>query len=339
MKVLVAGGAGYIGAHACKALAGAGFEPVALDDLSAGHAEAVRWGRLIEFDLSDHAALPRVIADAGVGAVMHFAASLNVGESVEMPAKYYANNVVNTLALLDAMREAGLDTIVFSSSAATYGTPERVPMTEDHPQRPINPYGETKLAVERALHWYGQAYGLRWTALRYFNAAGADPDGEIGEAHDPEFHLIPLVLEAGLGKRPPVKVFGTDYPTPDGTAIRDYVHVTDLAEAHVLALKRLLEGGGSLAANLGTGHGYSVRQVLDAAGEAVGRPVPFENAPRRAGDPPELVADPALAMRALGWQPGLSDLPSILKTALDWHRRSSDGGTTPSDLATASRRR
>ena len=321
MKVLVPGGAGYIGSHACKALAAAGFEPVAVDDLSSGHAEAVRWGKLIRFDLSDHAALPGLIASEGVGAVMHFAAFLNVGESVEQPAKYYANNVVNTLALLDAMRETGLGTIVFSSSAATYGTPERVPMPEDHPQRPINPYGETKLAVERALRWYQEAYGLRWAALRYFNAAGADPDGEIGEAHDPEFHLIPLVLEAGLGKRPPVKVFGTDYPTPDGTAIRDYVHVTDLADAHVLALKHLLDGAPSIAANLGTGRGYSVREVLDAAGTALERPVPFENAPRRAGDPPELVADPSLAMETLGWWPKLSDLPTILETAVGWHRR------------------
>ena len=321
MKVLVAGGAGYIGAHACKALAQAGFEPIVVDDLSSGHAEAVRWGPLVQFDLSDHAALPRVIADSGAGAVMHFAAFLNVGESVQMPAKYYANNVVNTLALLDAMRETGLTSIVFSSSAATYGTPERMPMPEDHPQRPINPYGETKLAVERAMHWYGQAYGLRWAALRYFNAAGADPEGEIGEAHDPEFHLIPLVLEAGLGKRPPVKVFGTDYPTPDGTAVRDYVHVTDLADAHVRALKHLLDGGDSIAANLGTGHGYSVRQVLDAAGAALGSPVPFEDAPRRAGDPPELVADPSLAMKTLGWSPALSDLQSILETAAAWHRR------------------
>lgn len=321
MKVLVAGGAGYIGAHACKALAKAGFDPVAVDNLSAGHGEAVRWGRLIECDLSDHASLPALVAREGFGAVMHFAASLNVGESVHHPAKYYANNVSNTLALLDAMREVGLSTIVFSSSAATYGTPERVPMTEDHPQRPINPYGETKLAVERALHWYGEAYGMRWTALRYFNAAGADPDGEIGEAHDPEFHLIPLVLEAGMGKRPPVKVFGTDYPTPDGTAVRDYVHVSDLAEAHVLALRRMLDGGASLAANLGAGHGYSVRQVLDAAGTVLGKPVPSENAPRRPGDPPELVADPSLAMRALGWQPTRSDLPTILETAAAWHRR------------------
>lgn len=321
MKVLVAGGAGYIGAHACKALSKAGFEPIAVDNLSAGHEEAVRWGKLVRFDLSDHAALPALLADEGVGAVMHFAASLNVGESVEVPAKYYANNVVNTLALLDAMRETGLDTIVFSSSAATYGTPERVPMPEDHPQRPINPYGETKLAVERALKWYGEAYGLRWAALRYFNAAGADPDGEIGEAHDPEFHLIPLVLEAGLGKRSPVKVFGTDYPTPDGTAIRDYVHVTDLADAHVLALRHLLDGGGSIAANLGTGRGYSVRQVLDAAGDALGSPVPYDNAPRRAGDPPELVADPSLAMDTLRWSPALSDLPTILETAVGWHRR------------------
>lgn len=320
-RVLVAGGAGYIGSHACKALAGAGFTPVTLDSLVNGHEEAVRWGPLVRGDLGDRALLARLLAEEKIEAVMHFAAYLYVGESVEQPAKYYANNVTNTLGLLDAMREAGVTSIVFSSSAATYGTPERNPIPEDHPQLPINPYGETKLAVERALKWYGGAYGLRWAALRYFNAAGADPDGETGEAHDPETHLVPLVLEAGMGKRPPVKVFGTDYPTPDGTAVRDYVDVSDLADAHVLALKRLMAGGESLAANLGTGDGYSVRQILDEAGRALGSPILHENAPRRAGDPPELVADPSLAMRELGWTPTRSDLPTILKTALAWHRR------------------
>lgn len=320
-RVLVAGGAGYIGSHACKALAGAGFIPVTLDSLVNGHEEAVRWGPLVRGDLDDRALLARLLAEEKIEAVMHFAAYLYVGESVEQPAKYYANNVANTLGLLDAMREAGISSIVFSSTAATYGEPERNPIPENHPQLPINPYGETKLAVERALKWYGGAYGLRWAALRYFNAAGADPDGETGEAHDPETHLVPLVLEAGMGKRPPVKLFGTDYPTPDGTAVRDYVHVSDLADAHVLALKRLMQGGDSLAANLGTGDGYSVRQILDEAGRALGSPIPHENAPRRAGDPPELVADPSLAMRELGWTPTRSDLPTILKTALAWHRR------------------
>lgn len=320
-RVLVAGGAGYIGSHACKALAQAGFTPVTLDSLVNGHEEAVRWGPLVKGDLGDRTLLARVLAEEKIEAVMHFAAYLYVGESVEQPAKYYANNVTNTLGLLDAMRDAGISSIVFSSSAATYGTPERNPIPEDHPQLPINPYGETKLAVERALKWYGGAYGMRWAALRYFNAAGADPDGETGEAHDPETHLVPLVLEAGMGKRPPVKLFGTDYPTPDGTAVRDYVHVSDLAEAHVLALKRLMEGGDSLAANLGTGDGYSVRQILDEAGRALGSPIPHENAPRRAGDPAELVADPSLAMCELGWKPVRSDLPTILGTALAWHRR------------------
>ena len=321
MKVLVTGGAGYIGAHACKALAAAGHEPVVFDNLVTGHGWAVRWGDFVEGDIADHALLTRTLAEREIGAVMHFAASLNVGESVARPAKYYANNVVGSLGLLDAMREVGVGTIVFSSSAATYGTPQAVPIAEDHPQLPINPYGETKLAVERALRWYGEAYDLKWTALRYFNAAGADPDGEIGEAHDPEFHLIPLVLEAALDKRPPVKVFGTDYDTPDGTAIRDYIHVTDLAEAHVAALRYLLDGGASLAANLGTGQGYSVRQVLKAARRAAGRPVPHEDAPRRAGDPAVLVADPALALRSFAWTPARSDLDTILKTALAWHGR------------------
>ncbi|MEO3432926.1 UDP-glucose 4-epimerase GalE [Inquilinus sp. CAU 1745] len=320
-RVLVAGGAGYIGSHACKALARAGFMPVTLDSLINGHEQAVRWGPLVKGDLGDRALLGRLLTEEKIEAVMHFAAYLYVGESVEQPAKYYANNVTNTLGLLDAMRDAGISSIVFSSSAATYGTPERNPIPEDHPQLPINPYGETKLAVERALKWYGGAYGIRWAALRYFNAAGADPDGETGEAHDPETHLVPLVLEAGMGKRPPVKLFGTDYPTPDGTAVRDYVHVSDLADAHVLALKRLMAGGESLAANLGTGDGYSVRQILDEAGRALGSPIPHENAPRRAGDPAELVADPSLAMRELGWKPTRSDLPTILKTALAWHRR------------------
>jgi UDP-glucose-4-epimerase GalE len=320
-RVLVPGGAGYIGSHACKALAGAGFTPVVLDNLIAGHEEAVRWGPFVRMDLADREGILRVLKDERIEAVMHFAAFLDVGESVRAPAKYYANNVASTLGLLDAMMAAGVKTMVFSSTAATYGIPETSPIPEDHPKSPINPYGETKLAIERAMGWYAGAYGLAWTALRYFNAAGADPDGEIGERHDPEIHLLPLVLEAGIGKRPPVKVFGTDYPTPDGTAVRDFVHVTDLADAHVLALKRLLAGGASLAANLGSGTGNSVRQILEEAGRVLGQPVPHVDAPRRPGDPPVLVADPSLARRELGWRPRHSDLSTILQTALAWARR------------------
>ena len=228
MRVLVTGGAGYIGSHTAKALAKAGHEPLVLDNLSAGHRWAVKWGRLLDWDLADTEMLPQFLEKERVEAVLHFAASLLVGESVQNPRKYYWNNVVNTLRLLDAMLEAGVKRIVFSSSAAVYGNPQKVPIPEDHPKEPVNPYGETKLAMERALQWYGNAYGLKWVALRYFNAAGADPDGELGESHDPEAHIIPLTIKAALGQRPHVEIYGTDYPTPDGTAIRDYIHVTDL---------------------------------------------------------------------------------------------------------------
>jgi UDP-glucose-4-epimerase GalE len=246
---------------------------------------------------------------------------LLVGESVQKPRKYYWNNVVNTLHLLDAMLEGGVQRIVFSSSAATYGNPQKVPIPEDHPKQPVNPYGETKLAMERALQWYGNAYGLKWVALRYFNAAGADPDGELGESHDPEAHLIPLTLQAALGQRPHVEIYGTDYPTPDGTAIRDYIHVTDLADAHVRALEYLANGGESRALNLGTGHGYSVREVINAAGKISPHPVPFREGPRRAGDPPVLVADPRHAGTVLGWKPQHSELETIIRDAWNWHSK------------------
>lgn len=320
-RILVAGGAGYIGSHACKALAEAGFTPVVLDNLSSGHREAVQWGPLVEADLGDQDSLARILQAEKVDAVMQFAASIEVGESVKDPGKYYANNVTNSINLLNAMGKAGLDKIVFSSTAATYGVPQSDLIDESHPQSPINPYGETKLAVERALHWFEQAGKLRYAALRYFNAAGADPDGKIGEAHDPETHLIPLVIQATLGNRPPLKVFGTDYDTRDGTAIRDFIHVADLAEAHVAALKRLLDGGASLRANLGTGEGYSVREVLSISGKVAGSDVPHEEAERREGDPQVLVANPGLAMSELGWKPALSDLETIVETALRWHSK------------------
>jgi UDP-glucose-4-epimerase GalE len=319
--VLVTGGAGYIGSHACKALARAGYTPVAYDSLVYGHREAVRWGPFVEGDLADKPRLIAAMREHGVAAVMHFAAFAYVGESVQKPQLYFRNNVVNTLTLLDAMLEAGVRHIVFSSTCATYGTPETVPMDESTPQRPVNPYGETKLMIERALHWYGGAYGITSASLRYFNAAGADPDGEAGEEHDPETHLIPLVLQAALGRRPHIDIYGTDYPTPDGTAIRDYIHVQDLADAHVRAITHLERGGESMALNLGTGRGYTVREVIAAAERVTGRPIPRREVERRAGDPPALVADARRAREVLGWQPTMSDLDTIIGTAWAWHTR------------------
>jgi UDP-glucose-4-epimerase GalE len=317
MRVLVTGGAGYIGSHTAKALAKAGHEPLVLDNLRAGHRWAVKWGRLLEWDLTDTDMLPQFLEKERVEAVLHFAASLSVGESVREPRPYFWNNVVNTLRLLDAMREAEVKRIVFSSSAAVYGNPVKVPIPEDHPKEPVNPYGETKLAMERALQWYGNAYGLQWIALRYFNAAGADPDGDLGECHNPEEHLIPMTIQAALGQRPHVEIYGTDYPTPDGTCIRDYIHVTDLADAHVRGLEYLAQGGPSRALNLGTGQGNSVREVIDAVGKI--SPVPCREGPRRAGDPAILVADAGHAGKALGWQPRHSTLEAIIQSAWKWH--------------------
>ena len=319
--ILVTGGAGYVGSHACKALAAFGYLPVVYDNLSRGHREAVRWGPLVEGDLHDSARLAAAFRAHRITAVMHFAAFAYVGESMVDPENYYWNNVGGTLALLAAMRDAAVARIVFSSTCAVYGVPERVPIGETAGTAPLNPYGETKLAIERALHWYGAAYGMRYAALRYFNAAGADPEGEIGEDHMPETHLIPLVLRAALGSAPPVQLFGTDYPTRDGSAIRDYIHVTDLADAHVRALRHLTDGGDSLTLNLGTGGGASVREVVAAVERVAGRPVPQRETARRPGDPPELVADPALARRRLGWQPRYSDLDTIVRTALAWETR------------------
>ncbi|HXC28027.1 MAG TPA: UDP-glucose 4-epimerase GalE [Stellaceae bacterium] len=320
-SVLVTGGAGYIGSHACKALAQAGYIPVTYDNLSRGYRHAVRWGPLVEGDIGDRAAVLAALEEHRVSSVMHFAAFAYVGESGTNPALYYSNNVVGTLALLDAMRDAKVDRLVFSSSCATYGEPEVVPMAETTLQHPVNAYGETKLAIERALYWYGQAYGLRSVALRYFNASGCDRDGEIGEEHDPETHLIPLVLRAALGSGPPISIFGTDYATPDGTAIRDYIHVEDLANAHVRALGYLADGGASTAVNVATGQGHSVREIIAAVARATGRDIPQREAPRRPGDPPALVADPSLARSVLGWQAECSDLDTIIRTALAWEMR------------------
>lgn len=321
MSVLIVGGAGYIGSQTAKCVAHAGSTPVVLDNLVHGHRWAARWGPLVEGDLSDAALVDRVLAEHEVTSVIHFAAYAYVGESVQNPRKYFRNNVVNTLNLLDAMVDRGVRDIVFSSTCATYGEPEKVPLTETHPQNPINPYGESKLAVEKILRWYARAYSIRFAALRYFNAAGADPDGEIGEDHDPETHLIPLAVKAALDGRTELSVFGTDYPTPDGTAVRDYIHVADLAEAHRLALDHLARGGDSLQLNLGTGHGHSVRQVISAVESVSGRRVAVREVGRREGDPPELVADARRAAEVLHWRPSYPGIDAIVRHACAWHER------------------
>jgi UDP-arabinose 4-epimerase len=321
MRILVVGGAGYIGSHTALALADAGHEPVVFDNMVMGHEWAVQWGPLIKGDLNDGDLLRHVLNEQGVDAVIHFAAYAYVGESVQNPRKYFDNNVGGTLTLLNAMLDSGVSDIIFSSTCATYGVPHNVPIDEAHPQTPINPYGETKLIIERALKWYGEAYDLNWAALRYFNAAGADPEGRIGESHDPETHLIPLVIDAALGKRGPVQIFGTDYPTPDGTAIRDYIHVLDLADAHIRALDYLRSGGANGAFNLGNGKGYSVREVVDSVQRISGQSVPFEEGPRRPGDPPELIGDATRASETLGWSPHYAELDSIVETAWRWHKQ------------------
>ncbi len=319
MHVLVTGGAGYIGSHTAKALAAAGHLPVVVDSLERGHRDAVRWGPLVEASLADRDALRRVFAVYAVGAVVHFAAYIAVGESVSQAGRYLRNNFVSTLNLLEAMQESGVSRIVFSSTAAVYGVPGQVPIPEDHPKEPVSPYGESKLMGERALSWFAACHGFSAACLRYFNAAGADPDGEIGERHEPETHLIPLALDAALGKRPPLELYGTDYPTPDGTAVRDYVHVTDLATAHLLALDYLGARPGFAAFNVGTGRGATVREVLTAIERVTGRPTPALECGRRAGDSPVLVADPRKAFSELGWRPRLSSLETIVETAFRWH--------------------
>lgn len=317
--VLVTGGAGYIGSHACKALSAAGYRPVVVDNLSRGYRWAVKWGDFVQADMRDRAAMDSAFAKYAPVAVVHFAAFAYVGESVSEPYLYYENNVAGTLALLGAMRAAGCDKIVFSSTCATYGVPEIVPIVETTPQAPVNPYGMSKLMVEAILKDASAAYGLRSIALRYFNASAADPDAEIGEAHEPETHLIPLALMAAAGEGSGLKVFGDDYDTPDGSCIRDYIHVQDLAEAHVAALRALLDGVGTDVFNLGCGRGYSVFEVIRAVEAVTGRKTPYDIAPRRAGDPPVLVADAAKARRVLGWSPAFTDLSDQVAHAWAWH--------------------
>jgi UDP-glucose-4-epimerase GalE len=317
--ILVTGGAGYIGSHTCKMLANQDYTPITFDNLSYGHERAVKWGPLEVGDLSDPQRIDAVIKDYKPLAVIHFAAYSLVGESVREPGKYYANNVGGTLNLLNAMRENGLDKIVFSSTCATYGIPSDVPIRETTPQSPVNPYGHSKLTVEQMLKDYDTAHSLRHVALRYFNACGADRDGEIGEEHEPETHLIPRILQAMTGHGPAFSIFGEDYATPDGTCIRDYIHVDDLAHGHLLALRYLIDGGQSQQLNLGTGHGYSVREIVDAVEKVTGRKVEYGIGPRRAGDPPELTADTTKAREVLGFETSVSDLETIVSTAWKFH--------------------
>ena len=314
-RVLVTGGAGYIGSHTCKLLAAAGIEPVAYDNLVTGHLSAVRWGPFVEGDILDTEHLTRTLQECKPDAVVHFAAFAYVGESVAEPAKYYWNNVVGSLSLLEACRRSGTMNLVFSSSCATYGVPDELPIKETAPQRPISPYGRSKLMVEQILEDYAAAYGLRYVSLRYFNASGADPDGELGEKHDPETHLIPRALLSASGALAHLSIYGDDHETGDGTCVRDYVHVMDLARAHLLAVRHLQAEGGNLNINLGSGKGISVRQVLETIGRVTRRTVPVVVEPKRPGDPPILYADPSLARDLLGFATELSDIDTIVRTA------------------------
>ena len=319
-NILVTGGAGYIGSHTCKALAVRGYRPVAFDNLTRGSRASVKWGPLVVGDVMNKHELRRTIETFRIEAVLHFAALAYVGESMGNPAWYFRNNAASTINLLEAMAETALTNLVFSSTCAVYGVPPQVPIGEDTPAQPINPYGESKLQTERMLPWFEKAHGLKWVALRYFNAAGADPSCEIGENHDPETHLIPLGIQAALGSAPPLSVFGSDYPTQDGTAVRDYIHVADLADAHVRALDYLRDGGEPSVFNLGTGAGFSVRQIVDEIRHAARKEVPAFESARRSGDPALLIANADRARRALGWQPRHSDLATIIGTAHDWER-------------------
>lgn len=321
MKVLVVGGAGYVGAHMCRQLAANGHAVVVCDNLATGHRAAVRWGEFVEASIGDAAALDALFSRHPIDAVMHFAASSIISESVADPLACYANNVGNTVTLLDAMRRHGVSRFVFSSTASIFGEPQADLIDENHPRQPINPYGWTKLAVEQLLGDCARAHGLRAVSLRYFNAAGADPSGEIGEAHEPETHLIPRLLRAAAGEDLPVRIFGDDYPTADGTCVRDYVHVCDLADAHLRALLALDRRPGFHCYNLGNGQGYSVREVLGAVEAVVGRRLAVEVAPRRPGDPARLVASSALAQAELGWKPQFGELRTIIETAWRWHQR------------------
>lgn len=325
INVLVTGGAGYIGSHTALALQKAGFRVVVYDNMSRGHQEAVKGFTVIEGDIADRNKVIGVCRDCDIGAVMHFAAHSQVGESVEKPSLYYDNNVIGGLTLLEAIREAGGCNFIFSSSAAVYGEPDTVPIVESHKLKPANPYGETKVIIENALNYYDKAYGIKSISLRYFNAAGAAEDGSIGEDHDPETHLIPLVFQTLLEKREKVIVFGNDYSTPDGTAVRDYIHVDDLADAHVQALEALLNGRPGAVYNLGNGNGYSVLEVIRTAERVTGKVIPHEFGARRAGDPAVLVASAEKAVKELGWRPIHTELEAIIKSAWKWHQSNPDG--------------
>lgn len=322
MRVLVVGGAGYIGSHMVKMLDYEGCSVTSLDDLSSGHRDAVLCGDFVLGNFGDRAVLDAVFSDR-FDAVMHFASFIQVGESIQKPDKYYRNNFNYTLGLLDAMRAHGINKFIFSSTAATFGEPQYIPIDECHPQQPINPYGRTKLMVEQVLADYTRAFGFKSICLRYFNAAGADPEGQLGERHDPETHLIPLVLQAASGRRHSISIFGRDYDTPDGTCIRDYAHVQDLCAAHWLALESLMNGADSQSYNLGNGNGFSVQEVIDIAEQVTGRKISVLNGSRRDGDPARLVADSRLAREKLGWQPKYSDLATIITHAWKWEMRSS----------------
>jgi UDP-glucose 4-epimerase len=321
-NILVVGGAGYIGSHMVKLLLGRNHHVTTFDNLSKGFSDAVVGGDLVLGDLANRGQIDRLLVAERFDAVMHFASYIEVGESVRDPAKYYRNNVTNTLNLLDAMVQAGVDRFIFSSSAAVYGEPQYSPIDEKHPCAPINPYGMTKWMVEQVLDDYGRAYNLKSVSLRYFNAAGADPDGELGERHDPETHLIPLVLQVASGRRPDIEVYGRDYETADGTCIRDYIHVVDLCHAHLLALESVGGVSGHQVYNLGNGDGFSVQQVIDAARRVTGREIPVVDGQRRAGDPPILVADASKARQELGWKPVYTDLDGIIEHAWAWEQRS-----------------
>ena len=327
--VLVTGAAGYVGSHTCKVLAQSGFEPIGLDTLERAGLRELPWGPIAVIETADTGAVARVLARYRPVAALHFAAYAYVGESIAQPAMYYRNNFGGSLGLFEALRTAGIGNWVFSSTCATYGVPDVLPIAEGHPQRPVNSYGTSKLMVERMLLDCDLAHGVRSVALRYFNAAGADPDCEVGECHEPETHVIPLAIRTALGEQEAFEIFGTDYRTPDGTAIRDYIHVTDLARAHVIALNYLLDGGSSEAFNLGTGQGHSVRQVLAAVEAVTGREVRQRASPRRAGDPPMLVADASKIRERLGWAAEIPDLTDIVRTAVDWHRRWRSQSTAP----------
>lgn len=318
--ILIVGGAGYIGSHTNKALTEAGYETIVLDNLSYGHEEAIKWGKFCKCDLKDVDELDKVFQEHDITAVMHFSSFIEVGESVQNPEKYYTNNVVNTMNLLKVMLKHDVKKFIFSSTCATYGIPQKIPLVEDHPQNPINPYGWTKLMVERILKDYDTAYGLKSVILRYFNASGADKSGEIGEAHNPESHLIPLILDAAIGKREDIKIFGTDYDTPDGTCIRDYIHVTDLADAHVLALQYLEEGNNSNEFNLGNGQGFSVREVIDSVKKVTGRDFKVVETDRREGDPAILIGSSKKAKDTLNWNPQYVEIDKIVESAWNWHK-------------------